>query len=189
VPLVPGFAPSTPAKYPVFVSRCAALLCLALNSSLSGCGSDSTSPTPLADSVTITGASPTAGTVVIPATYHYNEIGGVILPPQSGLMSVSVTMSLANATPYGQLNVYLLTGTGNADYCGQNLPDSPVWTSMTAGWTTSFTVTGFQVFRLPCTVTGFRVMFHRRNSGALTPTSPAETIAEATMPVSFQIRQ
>ena len=166
---------------------------VALASVLSGCGSAPTMPDPTSGAITgvvvaTTGSGP-AGSVIIPTQYTYNEIGGVILPPQSGLISVRLTVSLARGTPFGQLNVYLLTGTGNSDYCGQNLPDSPRWTLLPTGWTTTFTVTGFQIYRLPCAVTGVRVMFHTRNSGTLTPPSPAETIAEATVPVTFQITQ
>ena len=143
--------------------------------------------------VVITGTSPgQGGAVVIPMEYTYNEIGGVILLPQSGLISVSLTISSAREAPFGQLNAYLLTGSGNADYCGQNLPDSLRWQSLPAGWTTTITVTGFQIFRLPCAVTGVRVMFHNRNNrnnGTLSPPTPAETIAEATAPVAFTISQ
>ncbi|PYQ15109.1 MAG: hypothetical protein DMF80_10700, partial [Acidobacteria bacterium] len=63
------------------------------------------------------------------------------------------------------------------------------WSFLTPGWTTTFTVTGFQVFRLPCEVTGIRAMLHMRNNGSLTPPTPSETIAEATFPMSFQIRR
>lgn len=124
-----------------------------------------------------------------PPTITYNELGGVILLPDSGLISVRLTISSGREVPYGQLSVYLLTDNATGAYCGQNLPDSPTWRSLPAGWTTTVTVTGFQVFRLPCAVTGVRVMFHSRNSGALTPPTPAETIAEATVPVGFQISQ
>jgi hypothetical protein len=37
--------------------------------------------------------------------------------------------------------------------------------------------------------TGFRVMLHMGNNGLLTPPTPAETIAEATVPASFQLRR
>ena len=73
-------------------------------------------------------------------------------------MSVGLTLSSAREVPFGQVNVYLLTGA-----------DSPQWQPLPSGWTTTLTVSGFQVFRLPCAVTGVRVMFHTRNSGLGTP--------------------
>jgi hypothetical protein len=91
--------------------------------------------------------------------------------------------------PWAQLSVYLLTGSGRLDYCGQNGPDAPTWQFLPSGWTTSYTVTGFRVSRLPCEVTGLRAMLHMRNNGLLIPPIPSETIAEATLPVSFRIRR
>ncbi len=156
-----------------------------------GCGSSPTAPTTSAISnVVIAAISPApGGGVVVPSNITYNELGGVILLPESGLISVRLTISSGREVPYGQLNVYLLTDNASGAYCGQNLPDSPTWRSLPAGWTTTVTVTGFQVYRLPCAVTGVRVMFHSRNSGTLTPPTAAETIAEATVPVGFQISQ
>jgi hypothetical protein len=52
----------------------------------------------------------------------------------------------------------------------------------------SVTITGFQVFRLPCEVTGIRAMLHTRNSGLLTPPTSSETVAEGTLTVNFTIR-
>jgi hypothetical protein len=98
-------------------------------------------------------------------------------------------MTLAHEVPRAQLNVYLLTGEGGSDYCGQNTPDSPTWGPLPAGWTTTYTVTGFRVYRLPCEVTGIRAMLHTRNDGRLTPPTPDETIAESTVAVRYQIRR
>jgi hypothetical protein len=52
--------------------------------------------------------------------------------------------------------VFLAT-TSNADgYCRQNLPDWPTWRPIARGQTVIYTVTGSQVFSLPCEVTGSR---------------------------------
>jgi len=166
--------------------RFATLICL--SSILAACGSDTPTEPSATSRVSVEAATASSGTVVIPATYVYNEIGGVVLPPQSGLMSVRANLSSGRAADYAQLNVYLLTGGTNTEYCGQNLPDSPTWRSIPAGWSTTVTVTGFQVFRVPCTVTGMRVMLHTRGGGLGPPPTAGETIAEATFPVSFQIR-
>jgi len=164
----------------------AAAFCLA--GSILGCGSPAAPDPPVATRVVVEAASPASGgAAVVPSTYPYFELGGVVLPPQSGLISVRAALSTAREVPFGQLNVYLLTGGTNTEYCGQNLPDAPTWRSLPAGWSTTFTVTGFQVFRVPCTVTGLRVMFHTRGGGLAIPPQPAETIAEATFPVNFQI--
>jgi len=151
-----------------------------------GCG-HSPSTREARTSLVITAVSPPSGSkVVVPAQYPFNEIGGVVLPPQSGLISVTVSLEIADEVPWAQLYVYLLSG---SDYCGQNLPDAPTWGFLPAGWATTYTVTGFQVYNLPCDVTGVQAFFHTRNNGLLIPPTPAETIAQATAPASFQIRR
>jgi len=152
----------------------------------SGCG-DSPSTPDVQTGLAVTAVSPTpGGTVVVPAQYPSNTIGGVVLPPQSGLISVSLSIQVAHEVPWAQLYVYLLSG---SDYCGQNLPDAPTWGFLPSGWTTTYTVTGFQVYNLPCDVTGVQAFFHTRNSGLLIPPTPAETIAQVTAPAGFQIRR
>jgi hypothetical protein len=151
-----------------------------------GCGRSLTTPE-LQTSLVVTAVSPPSGsTIVVPAEYPFNAIGGVVLPPQSGLISVTVSVQIAHDVPWAQLYVYLRSGT---DYCGQNLPDAPTWGFLPKGWTTTYTVTGFQVYRLPCDVTGVQSFFHTRNNGSLTPPTAAETIAQGTAPASFQIRR
>jgi hypothetical protein len=132
---------------------------------------------------------PSGSTVVVPPELPYNLIGGVVVPPDPGLVSVGLSLTSAHQVPWAQLSVYLLTGGGNLDYCGQNLPDSPTWSFLPARWTSTYTVRGFQVYRLPCDVTGIRAMLHMRNNGLLIPPTPSETIAEATFAVSYQIRR
>jgi hypothetical protein len=151
-----------------------------------GCG-DSPSAPEAQTSLVVTAVSPPSGsTVVVPVQYPVNAIGGVVLPPQSGLISVSLSLEIAHDVPWAQLYVYLLSG---SDYCGQNLPDAPTWGFLPASWKTSYTVTGFQVYKLPCDVTGVQAFFHTRNNGLLIPPTAAETIAEATAPAAFQIRR
>ena len=64
-----------------------------------------------------------------------------------------------------------------------------MWTALPRG-ETRFEVTGFRVYRLPCEVTGVRVMLHTRpDNGLLIPPSAGETLAEVTVPVRYVIRQ
>src|SRR5262245_19783019 len=160
------------------------LVCLAAN----GCGSPTSPGAP--DALAISGASPSRGSsVVVPPQYPYNTVGGVVVPPGSGLLSVSMTMSVEHDVPWAQLSVYLLTGGTNDQYCGQNLPDSPTWQFLTPGWKTNVTVTGFQIYRLPCDVTGFRAMLHMRNNGLLVPPSASETISENSVATTVRLVQ
>jgi hypothetical protein len=154
------------------------------------CGSDPTDPSPAADTVTLGAVTPGSGSVVvIPPSFPYFDVGGVVLPRGSNVLSVDVSMTVGRPVPRAQLNVYLLTGGSSSDYCGQNLPDAPAWTAVPAGWTASHRVGGFQVFRLPCDVTGVRAVLHTRDSRLLTPPLPSETIAEATAAVRWELRR
>ena len=155
-----------------------------------GCGSASTTPDePATSSVVVNALAPSAGsTVVVPAAYPYILPGGVVLPLGSNHVSVGVSLtSVHEVAQRAQLSVYLLTGDTSSEYCGQNGPDAPTWSRLPAGWTATYTVTGFRVSRLPCDVTGIRIMLHTRNDGRLTPPSPSETIAEATVPLRFRL--
>jgi hypothetical protein len=172
-------------------AQCGALAALLLGGLVISCGSSLEGPTAAADSVSVSATSfGQGGAVVIPTEYVYNEFGGVVLRKDSGLMSVTASLSSARDLPFGQLSIYFLSASGNGEYCAQNNPDSPTWRSLPAGWSTTYTVTGFQVFRLPCTVTGVRVMFHTRDNVHLgLPPTAAETLAEVTAPISFTIRR
>lgn len=158
-----------------------------------GCGRSSlpTSPrTPANSSIVVTPVSPPSGsTIVVPEAYPYIVPGGVVIPPGSGLISVTVSVTSAHEVPWARLNVYLLTGGTSSEYCGENGPDAPTWSFLPSGWTTTYTVTGFRVYRLPCAVTGIRAMLHMRNNGLFAPPTPTETIAEAMLSQSYEIRR
>jgi hypothetical protein len=164
---------------------------LALASLAWGCGrsSDNTPNPPTASGVAFTTVTPPAGArVLLPQSYPYIIPGGIVIPPGSGHISAGMTLSSAHDVPWAQLSIYLLTA-DESGYCGQNTPDSPTWQFLKAGWTTTVTVSGFRVYRLPCDVTGLRAMLHMRNNGLLLPPTASETIAEATFPVSFRIER
>lgn len=168
------------ARSPASVGLCVVLLS-------PGCSDDApTSPTPVpprATAITVVQMSPPSGaTIVVPV----GPPPGAFIPRGSGLLSVALSISTGSEAAWAQLNVYLMSG---ADYCGQNLPDSPTWAPLGTDQTVVYAVTGFQVYRLPCTVTGIRAVLHTRNSGALTPPAATETIADITVPVTYQLRQ
>jgi hypothetical protein len=168
------------------------LMPVALVLAAAGCGGSSspTSPTPVPSRLVLEAASPASGsTIAVPEQYPYIVPGGVVIPPGSGLISVRVTMTSGHDVPWAKLSVYLLRDGSNTESCGENGPDAPTWSFLTPGWTTTYTVTGFRVYRLPCEVTGVRAMLHMRNGGVFAPPTPAETIAEATLTRSVQIRQ
>jgi len=110
----------------------------------------------------------------------------VLLLPGSGLVKVDVSATLAQREPYARLNIYLLTADGT--YCGQNMPDAPTWGPYRANSTATVTITGFQVGRLPCAVTGVKAYLHTRNNGLLTPPTESETAAEGSATANFTIR-
>jgi len=159
----------------------AALAALALTS---GCGSEAldmpSAPTPVTSLVVGAPSPPSGATIRVTV----GEPPGTFILPNSGQLSVPITVSSAREVPFAQLYVFLLSGD---TYCGQNLPDTPSWSPFPAGRTLTFPITGFQVYRLPCEVTGLRVMLHTRNSGSLTPPTPAETVVESTLSVNYHL--
>jgi hypothetical protein len=149
----------------------------------SACG-DSTGPTPMQSSLTIAPPAPSSG-----ATIHVT-VGappGLFIPRGSGQLSIPITVMSAREVPWAQLYVYLVTGPNANDYCGQNLPDAPTWAPFLKGQSATMTISGFQVFRLPCEVTGVHAFLHTRNSGNLTPPISTDTVAEGSMSVSYHL--
>ena len=163
----------------------ASLFALALTAF--ACGNDMT--TPSLTSVVVS-TTPTSGTVVVPAAFPYIVPGGVLLPRGSGLISARVTLTSTRETPHARLSVYLMTGSQPNEYCGQNLNDWPTWDPLYGDFTTTYEVTGFNVYRLPCDVTGIRAVLNTHpNDGLSIPPRADEILAEVTVPVSFRILQ
>lgn len=143
------------------------------------CGDSATSPS---DSSALTIGTPNpAGTAAAPPVI--SATGGLI-PRGSGQVAIPIVLNAGREVPWAQLYVYLLSADG---YCAQNLPDAPTWGPLRRGQRESVTISGFQVFRDRCEVTGIRAMLHQRNNGLLTPPNASETIADATRSVSWTL--
>jgi hypothetical protein len=147
---------------------------------LAGCAS-ATSPTEFGR-IVIGQPTPAAGSMLTTS----GTPPGAFIQRGSGVLSIPISLESGRDAPWAQLNVYLMTADGT--YCGQNLPDAPTWGPLEEGEQANVTITGFQVYRLPCNVTGVRAMLHTRNNGLLTPPTASETIADALVPVSYTIR-
>ena len=159
------------------------VIVLLLSVCVAACDEDPpTAPSVPAAGISIGAISPAAGGSVA-AT---GSVPGAFITRGSGLVSIPMTVSAGRELQWAQLNVYLMKADGT--YCGQNLSDSPTWGPFRATDTHTLTVSGFQVFQLPCTVTGVRAYLHTRNSGLLTPPSASETAAEASATANFTIR-
>jgi hypothetical protein len=149
---------------------------------VTGCGTGMP-PSPMSG-VHLTGQAPANGSaIVMPA-------GNLILPG-TGVLSFDLELTSPRESPWAQLNVYLLTSqpSSSLGYCGQNLPDAPTWGPFPALNTVRVKISGFQVYQVPCDVTGIRAMLHLRNNGNLTPPTVAETLVEGTIPVSYRIQR
>ena len=151
-----------------------------------GCNESPTAPA--SNALSISSVSPAANTTTNLSQYRFFVPGGLVIPPGSGPLSVRVELSVADRIPWAQLSVYLLTGGTQNEYCGQNTPDAPTWQFLKPRWSTSHTVTGFRVYRLPCDVTGIRAILHMRNNGNLMPATGADVIAEAVLPTTLYLR-
>ncbi|HEX9189062.1 MAG TPA: hypothetical protein VGB87_18430, partial [Vicinamibacteria bacterium] len=77
----------------------------------SACGDSPTAPESQPSRLAVTAVAPSSGSVVVvPAQYPYSAVGGVVLPPQSGVLSVTVSIRSAPEAPWAQLYVYLQSG-------------------------------------------------------------------------------
>lgn len=90
---------------------------------------------------------------------------------------------------FAVLDVSLLAENPPGSSCGQNLPDAPTWGPWVGRRTVRVTVTGFQIFRLPCEVTGIRAIVHLGPGSRGIPPLPSQTLAEGTLPVVFSLRR
>jgi len=147
-------------------------------------GCDEAAPT--MSTLTINSVTPSSGTV----RPTRGSPPGVFIDRGSGALSIDMTILPAREASWAQIYVYLLTAdapAGGLNYCGQNLPDAPTWGPLRAFRTERVTISGFQVFRVPCDVVGIRAMLHTRNTGLLLPPNASETVAEATTTVSLRI--
>jgi hypothetical protein len=145
--------------------------------------SDSNGPSTLQPTLVISPPSPPAGsTIQVTGT-----LPGAFITRGSGKLSVPISVTAAREVPWAQMYVYLMTGPNANDYCGQNLPDAPTWAPFSKGQMATMTITGFQVFRLPCEVTGFAAYLHTRNTGNLTPPISTDTVASGSMAVSYHL--
>jgi hypothetical protein len=154
---------------------------------MSACGRNETSPTPIVTQSTITLTSPTpaSGSTLTPI----GTPPGTFFTRGSGQFGVTATITAGQDLPFAQLALFLLTSSNTSGYCGQNLPDWPTWRPFARGQTVTYTVTGFQVFSLPCEVTGIRAVFNTRDdlhSGGIPPAN--FIIADTTLPVVYHLR-
>jgi hypothetical protein len=165
--------------------RWAACACLMMTVLAAGCRNTATvlsGPSSGSPSIAFTQVSPASGSTISTT----GSPPGAFIQRGSGKLSVGLVIQSADPIPYAELRVYLLTNDASG-YCGQNLPDAPVWTALGAGAKLEVTITGFQVYRLPCDVTGLRAMLTVfTNDGR--PPAASQTLAEATYPVTYQLR-
>ena len=152
---------------------------------IAACGTDASPvvPSPLT-SVMISTSTPASGaTLTLTGTPP-----GAFITRGSGQFGVTIFMTSGQELPFAQLAVFLLTADPESP-CGQNLPDWPTWRPFAKGQTVTYTVTGFQVFRLPCEVTGIRAIVNTRDDLHLGGFPPANFIvADTTLPVVYHLR-
>jgi len=160
-------------------------VCLAtLSLTMAAACSDSPTTPSSASGITFGQPSPASGSTIV---ISGGAPGGFFISKGSGQLSVPVTLRSTREVPWAILYVYLMRS--GTDYCGQNLPDTPAWGPFPANQSISFTVSGFQVSQLPCTVVALHAMLHTRNNGLLTPPTASETVIEATFPVSYVLQR
>lgn len=148
----------------------------------SACGSPA-EPTAVR-SLVISMPTPAPGSI-IPATLNGSQY---FVARGSGLFSVPITVSSDRDVQWAQLNVYLFDGSDGLGYCGQNNPDAPTWGPFSKGQSASVTITGWQIYRVPCQVTSIRAWLHIRDNGLAIPPTESQTVASGTLAVNYTFR-
>jgi hypothetical protein len=160
----------------------ASILVLSATLLTAGCTESATGPSAVAG-ITFGQPAPASGsTITVTGT---GTPPGRFITRGSGQLSIPVTVRSGSGLPNARLFVYLLTDTG---YCAQNLPDTPRWAPLEKGQTINLTITGFQVFQLPCDVRGVRAILDTRVGGVLSPAPPDGMAADVMLPVTYSIR-
>ena len=163
--------------------RCDRLNLIAIVAALaaSSCSGSGNEPTPVS-SLSIGTPIPSTPGAVIPTIQRGIQY---FVDRGSGLLAIPITVTSGREVPWAQLNVYLFYGTGEFDYCGQNLPDAPTWGPFSKGQTVSVTITAFQLGRPSCAVTSIRAYLHTRNNGLGIPPTASETVAQGSRDVNL----
>ena len=162
------------------------LACMCVMALVSACGGDTPTAPSGVGTITFQQVTPSAGGTI---TIAEGNPPGAFIVRGSGQLSIAMRIQSARNADWAQLNVYLLTGNTADSYCGQNLPDSPTWGPWAGRRDVQVTVTGFQIYRLPCDVTGIRAMLHVRQGGLLTPPVTTQTLAEGIQPLLYYLRR
>lgn len=162
------------------------LACICVLALDSACGGDAPTGPSGAATIIFRQVTPLSGSTM---TIAEGNPPGAFIVRGSGQLSITMRIRSERNADWAQLNVYLLTGNTTDSYCGQNLPDSPTWGPWVARREVQVTVTGFQVYRLPCDVTGIRAMLHLRQGGLLIPPTATQTLAEGILPVLYYLRR
>jgi len=152
------------------------------------CSDDKTATAPTQPSapasITISASTPAPGSTLTPI----GTPPGAFFQRGSGAFGVTISVTGGAELPFAQLAVFLMTADPTSP-CGQNNPDWPNWKPFARGQTVTYTVTGFQVFRLPCEVTEIRAIFNTRDDLHLGGIPPANLIvADTTFPVVYHLR-
>jgi hypothetical protein len=135
---------------------------------------------PTRSSIAFTAVSPPSGsTIDVP-------LNGIV-PRGSGRISIGLTAKLGQDVSFLSIPVYLITDQ-SGNYCGQNLNDWPTWQALHQGWTTSYTVTGFDTFFFCDVIAIHAFLSNRVPTGLLIPPRGDEILAEATFPVNWHLR-
>jgi hypothetical protein len=148
-----------------------------------GCGDEpGTSPSGVTQ-VSFESPTPAAGSAI----QTTGTPPGAFIDRGSGKLAIPITIRAGDDEAVARLFIYGKQANGAT--CAQNLPDAPDFSPLERGVTRAITVTGFQVYSLPCRVTAFRAVLHRRESRNLnTELTAAEIIAEATLTVPYSIQ-
>lgn len=128
---------------------------------------------------------PSGGTIVVSA----GTPPGAFIVRESGQLSITMDISGTRDADFAVLDVHLVAENPPGSNCGQNLPDAPTWGPWIGRRAVRVTVSGFQIYRLPCDVIGIRAIVHLGPGSSGIIPMPTRTLADGTLPVVYHLRR
>jgi len=172
-------------KYVTGMTR-KALACVCAVALIPACGEDAPTAPSGIGTIAFRQLTPPSDSAIVVST---GTPPGAFIVRESGQLSITMDIRGTRDADFAVLDVHLLAENPPGSNCGQNLPDAPTWGPWIGRRVVRVTVSGFQIYRLPCDVTGIRAIVHLgpRSLGILP--LPTQTLADGTLPVVYHLRR
>jgi len=155
---------------------------------VSACGGDTPTAPSGIGTVTFRQVTPPSGSTIVVSAGIAPD---AFIVREAGQLSITMEIRGTRDADFAQLDVHLVDADAprnSFNSCGQNVPDIPTWGPWVGRGLVRVTVSGFQIYRLPCDVSGIRAIVHLRPGRLATLPLPTQTLADGNLPVVYRLR-